>query len=414
MAPVLQLVIVEREIVYNTAPGSNGETAFHFVMKQMLPSANGTSIPGTLAVNDSLMFSYSWNMANVFNVPNIEVVGFLQDNVSKEILQGGYTGNTSQLSGTDASLTQLAESATPSCQNSSFVQRLRITNNGSTNLTTATIGYTVNNGAVQTQNWNGFLAPGASVNVTLPTLSFVGGANAVKAYLMNVNTSTDLVQSNDTMSTSHGKAIDQLSLSSNQFTFELATDRYGSETTWNISNTAGTNLFSGGPYANLSTNTIQIQPTQNLTIPANECIRLRVLDSYGDGICCTYGAGYYRLRNNGVTIDSGGDFGSAAIKLFQVNLVAGLESELGNGQLAIYPNPTQSNIRIELPLSSKGRLDIQVFNLMGQQVMQVQPREVSADFFVQDLDMSQLSNGIYLVRLSQDGRQSVRKIELSK
>ncbi len=416
IAPVLQLVVVEREIVYNTAPGSNGETAFNFVMKRMLPSATGTTIPGSLALNDSLMFSFSWNMANVFNTSNIEVVGFLQDNGTKEILQGGYTGSIIQPTGTDASLTQLAETATPSCLNSSFVQRLRISNNGTTNLTTAAISYTVNNGPPQTQSWNGFLIPGASANLTLPTLSFVGGANAVKAYLTSVNNTTDLIQANDTMSTSHGSLIDQLSLSTNQFTFEIATDRWGSETTWNVSNSVGTNLYSGGPYSNLTVNTIQIQPTQNFTIPTNECIRLRVLDSYGDGICCAYGAGYYRLRNNGITLDSGGVFGSAAIKLFQVNLVAGsgIENELGGGKLAVYPNPSNGLVRIEMPLNGTAQIALQVYNLMGQEVMNVQDGQVNGELFVRELDLSQLAGGMYLIRLSQDGKQVVRKIELSK
>ena len=113
-AVVLHLVVVEREIIFQAAPGTNGETGFHFVMKQMLPSATGTTIAGTLPLTDSVTVNSSWNMTNVYNRANIEVVAFIQDNVSKEILQGGFTGLIPP-TGTDASLTRVIDQPQSSC-----------------------------------------------------------------------------------------------------------------------------------------------------------------------------------------------------------------------------------------------------------------------------------------------------------
>ncbi len=412
---VLQLLVVEKEIIFQTPPGSNGELGFHNVMKQMLPTQLGTTVPGTMAVNDSMSVSASWNMTNVYNRANIEVVGFIQNNATKEIIQGGYTG-LATITGTEASLTRIVDQPSSSCSGN-FTQRLRIRNNGSTNLTSATINYAVNGATVASQPWAGFLAPGASANIVLPTLSMVNGANNYLAYLSNVNNVVDLNQANDTMAITYNytaPVIDQLTLSSSTFTFELATDRYGSETTWSLTDNTATVLYSGGPYTNLASNTIQVQPTQTWTLPQGQCINFTILDSYGDGICCGFGAGYYRLRHNGVNVYTGGSFTSADRKFFQINGVSGLENELGGGKLAVYPNPSSGLVRIELPLNGTAQIALQVYNLMGQEVMNVQDGQVNGELFVRELDLSQLAGGMYLIRLSQDGKQVVRKIELSK
>ncbi|NDC92393.1 MAG: hypothetical protein EB087_01605, partial [Flavobacteriales bacterium] len=41
---VMQLAMIERNITFTSAPGSNGETAFHNVMRKMLPSPTGTAV----------------------------------------------------------------------------------------------------------------------------------------------------------------------------------------------------------------------------------------------------------------------------------------------------------------------------------------------------------------------------------
>ena len=88
--------------------------------------------------------------------------------------------------------------------------------------------------------------------------------------------------------------------------FNLTPDDYGSETTWSIAYDNGSTVLSGGPYTNGNTATI--------TASANLdpwCYTLTVNDSYGDGICCTYGTGSYSLTQCGIEITSGGSFASS-------------------------------------------------------------------------------------------------------
>lgn len=78
-------------------------------------------------------------------------------------------------------------------------------------------------------------------------------------------------------------------------TVRITTDRYGEETTWQV--VQGSTVFaSGGPYNRLPSNGIQVQPPVELCLPAG-CYDLVVFDSFGDGNCCAYGAGFIRVED---------------------------------------------------------------------------------------------------------------------
>ncbi len=88
----------------------------------------------------------------------------------------------------------------------------------------------------------------------------------------------------------------------NEVTLSLNTDQYGSETTWSIVNAGGSTVASGGPYGN------NTSYTETACLP-NGCYDFIINDSYGDGICCSYGNGSYSLTNSGGSVlASGGQF----------------------------------------------------------------------------------------------------------
>lgn len=88
---------------------------------------------------------------------------------------------------------------------------------------------------------------------------------------------------------------------SNALTFKLTTDRYASETSWNITNKQGTLVESGTDYANNQTY------SQSLCL-ADGTYTFTISDSYGDGICCEFGNGAYSLKHGQNTLASGAAF----------------------------------------------------------------------------------------------------------
>ncbi|MBN1250904.1 MAG: PKD domain-containing protein [Bacteroidales bacterium] len=90
----------------------------------------------------------------------------------------------------------------------------------------------------------------------------------------------------------------------------LLTDKYGSETSWTLKNSSGTTVQSGSGYSNSTTYNINWNLTEGqYTFTIN--------DSYGDGICCAYGSGSYKLTDGcNATLVAGGAFGSSESTIF--------------------------------------------------------------------------------------------------
>ncbi|MCK4343563.1 MAG: hypothetical protein KAY37_17765, partial [Phycisphaerae bacterium] len=86
---------------------------------------------------------------------------------------------------------------------------------------------------------------------------------------------------------------------------EIMTDDWPGETTWEVVEyPSGTVLCSGGPYGNDFT-----LYTEQCCVPDDACVHFVISDSYGDGLCCCHGDGYYNVYYNGTLVGTGGEFG---------------------------------------------------------------------------------------------------------
>ena len=113
------------------------------------------------------------------------------------------------------------------------------------------------------------------------------------------------------------------SCADNSGTLHLTTDNYGSETSWTITQSSNV-VVSGGGYASNETYSEAI-------CLADGDYSLTVSDSYGDGMCCSYGSGSYTLEVEGITVASGGDFGSSETTSFTLGSGSGGNNGGGSG-----------------------------------------------------------------------------------
>ncbi|WP_053002547.1 T9SS type A sorting domain-containing protein [Kordia jejudonensis] len=244
---------------------------------------------------------------------------------------------------------------------------IRITNAGSVALTSATITYQLDSGATSTINWTGNLATDAFEDITLNPIAVSGvGAHAFNASVANPNGNADQSTSNDS----------NTRLFTIPVTYEATTirviitpDRYGAETTWTLENSSGTVVGSGGPYITTGTNGTQPDEVTDVTITTfDECYTFTILDSYGDGICCLYGAGTYRLedQDNNVLINGNGDFGGSASNLFNVIMPLSVSKQALNNNLRIYPNPSATDFTVSV--NGFSNLVYEITNITGQRL----------------------------------------------
>ena len=88
----LYTAVVENPRDYTTAPGNNGETHFPNVFRKMYPSTAGENVT-VAAVGSSVSFNYTCTVDPNWVAANIKVVSFLQNTVTKEVLNVGTVGD---------------------------------------------------------------------------------------------------------------------------------------------------------------------------------------------------------------------------------------------------------------------------------------------------------------------------------
>jgi flavin-binding protein dodecin len=118
----------------------------------------------------------------------------------------------------------------------------------------------------------------------------------------------DGIQNGDEVGVDCGGPDCPLCPCNNNLQLAIVLDNYPGETTWEVTDGNGAVWFSGGPYGNFPNGATVVE---NICLP-DGCFTFTIFDSYGDGICCSYGNGSYTLTNldNGMVIASGGAFNS--------------------------------------------------------------------------------------------------------
>jgi hypothetical protein len=91
-------------------------------------------------------------------------------------------------------------------------------------------------------------------------------------------------------------------------------------------------------------------------------------------------------------------------KVYYVENV-GIDNNVLNNELTIYPNPTTGNVSIDNPYELA---NLTVFNLLGELVL-----DMNVTKGLNQIDLNSISNGIYVVRLVEPNTNSttVTKLE---
>ncbi|MGB1318448.1 MAG: zinc metalloprotease, partial [Flavobacteriales bacterium] len=97
-----------------------------------------------------------------------------------------------------------------------------------------------------------------------------------------------------------------------EVTVSITFDNYPEETSWSITNSSGATVASGGTYGSEPDGSTF---TEAVCLP-NGCYDFIINDTYGDGICCSYGNGSYSVTDGGSTLASGSSFASSATTNF--------------------------------------------------------------------------------------------------
>jgi hypothetical protein len=134
--------------------------------------------------------------------------------------------------------------------------------------------------------------------------------------------------------------------------------------------------------------------------------------AFGTGITTmhTYAAGTYVAcltvtdTTCGITIDT---------MCSTVVATIGLEENLLNQTLNVFPNPSNGNFRVEFQVEGLKNVELRVTTLLGQTIYVNKPGNVSGDYR-EDIDLSNEASGVYIIQIITDDNFVSRKITLRK
>ena len=282
-----------------------------------------------------------------------------------------------------------------SCSTAQASQKITLYNRGTSTLASATINYSVNGGTTFVYNWTGSLAINKGITFDMPVNATTNGTITIT--VVTANGVTDQRSTNNSSSGNFTLPVKPTNYTFNSVVFRLQRDDYGSETSWNLKNSSGTILFSGGPYTDQPTGGALI--TQNWNLASNNCYTFTINDSFGDGICCEYGPGFYDIKSldGNTIIASGGNFSATESKSFSINVLGISEFELSK-EIYLYPNPSQGTLNVTIPLKFGLPNSFSISNNLGQILLQ---KDITSenDF---SINTSTLSSGIYFISIKKD------------
>lgn len=321
------------------------------------------------------------------------------------VAAGSYTGTSSIACGEDATIT-------PS---------VNVINLGEANLTSATVELLVDGSSQEVINWTGDLATTEAEEVTFADIT-VNSSAELSFVMSNPNGTVDDSESNNIITTTIGSQRAEL-----EVTFTITTDFWPEEITWQFKDDTGATLFSNEDEGALTCDNTY---TQVYNLDPGKCYTLSIQDSYGDGIlngpmnpaahsCSTpngiesiaYGA--INLSSNAGVMFDAIDYGNGTdieFITFDPNAVEELTLE----ELNLFPNPASGNVTLSFGVEETTDLEINLYNMFGQQVKSVSSQTFNAGSHTLDINTTNIANGMYFVNISDGNAVVTRKLTIAK
>jgi thiol-disulfide isomerase/thioredoxin len=308
------------------------------------------------------------------------------------------------------------------CDELSLSPSFDLINIGQKPLKSAEIKLFWNNETLETIKWTGDLPLYASntVKFAATTLKTDG---ILSAKITNINEGAKDADSTNNQ-TQHKFGIAPQVAEAQKLLLRINTDNFGEEIYWELRDEAGKVLdyggnekigpngggrFLGGPPIGLGTYASNALIRDTLFLPGPGCYSFHMIDAYGDGFCCEWGQGFYRIANLATPaniIISGGDFESYDNRAFGSQPIVPSNEAVNSMEksLLIYPNPAMDMLHLEWFMPKTQELSIQVLNTSGQLIKTHWNGLLSAGNQVSSLDISALPPGIYCLYFQGEGQ----------
>jgi hypothetical protein len=299
---------------------------------------------------------------------------------------------------------EFRERVNPICKDPKIV----IQNTGSTTLTSLTITYNVKGGSPEIYSWTGSLDFMEKEEVVLPigNQSFWNTSSNENIFEVNVsapNGSTDEYIHNNNASSSFEKP----DVYTGKFFIQLQTNNAPQENSYTIKDDQGNIVASRN---NMSASTLY---RDTIDLP-NGCYVFEFLDSDQDGLSFfanNDGNGQLRMRSipsSWMKIFNT-NFGSFIKHHFVIDDEASVDAYQKFHDVQVSPNPSSGIVIVNISGFENEKVNVGIYNTMGQ-VITTKALISSQNMIETSFDLSELSNGVYYVRVFGQNDYTVKKI----
>ena len=277
----LFVAAVEERIKWDKS-AANGERSWNYVMRKLLPSADGQPVDAAQVTPQQ--FTFTWPVSGYTDPTELGLVIFVQDMATLQVLGTTYTPRPTGFAQA-AKIIQVKDMPDRICS-PEFSSTLVVRNTGKESLVSATLNVSVN-GSVQQTPWTGALEPLAITSIRTPFFTNFAlnsdKPNDVELWLsdLNGNDQTESVHKHFTLTNAVAAA--------HSVRLTIMTDQNPEETTWTLMNSAGDIVCQGGPYTEA-----RKKQVIDLPLDTDDCYLIEFEDSGYDGI--KEGRGYFMLH----------------------------------------------------------------------------------------------------------------------
>ena len=297
--------------------------------------------------------------------------------------------------GTDPGIQPIQGLQSSYCNENTISPILNLKNYGISEITAVDIEYFIDGNIEGTYNWTGTLQNGESESIILDPITI--NETGAHVFSASFSYSGDENENNNEREYAFYSIIGGTTL-----TINILTDEYASETSWGVYTMDGLELASNPDYDN---STLY---EEEVCIP-DTCVEFIIYDSYGDGICCQYGEGYYTLIYNDIELGGGAEFTDEESTVICPNIINGIEDEDPLQGFSVYPNPAKDLLFLSLSKVTFTEFDLHLQNALGQDLIS---RSYSSFNALESLDVGELPRGLYILELSGNDTKRSYKIIL--
>ncbi len=471
-----RFTMTEETISFATAPGSNGETEFHNVMRKMYPTPTGTALRDSFLNTQADTLYFAGPIPTyIYDKAQIKFIGFIQDDNSKEIQQAGQ--GVPILVNNDAKSVSLATPKYLTCA-TSVTPTFTLENNGANTLTTCDIEVKLDGAVVNTVNWSGSLASGASASPSIPAISASAGTHLLTFTVKNPNGTPDLNTGNDVVVSAFMIASPSVATPLVEG-FEAGAlptgwgieNRSRDAATWTIANygAGGSTKCYKMNFYNSPTDEMDLLYLQ--TLDASAGTKLRVVFDRND---CAYKFSN-GVSNDQLSLESSTDCGATWTSLWSksgaalatdtartgsfvpnsakwvsdsvtinvtapnttyyfrfaaksdygnnlyldnINIysytVSGIEDEKELASFNVFPNPASDKVNVSFTNMNSGNVKVSVINTLGEVVSILKDETMNTGAHQINWNAANVANGIYTVKIESNGNNVTRKVVVAK